>query len=316
MLQHLGRLDARGPHDQLGRDQLAAREHDALGHDRGDARRRAHVHAEIGEHAGGRGGQALGQRGQDAVGRLDDDDADVVLRVDAIEPERDERARRVRQLRREFDAGRARADHRDLQLLGSQRPRLGMRADARVDQPPMEALRLPRVLERDRMLGDPGRAEVVRETADGDDQRVVREHPCAGDLLFAVVDERGDVHDARGAVDVRGLADAIAEVMPVRLREVVGLVHPDVHAAGRDLVQVRLPEVRARLLDQRDVRLLPLAERVAESRREFEAAGAAADDDDPMEAGAVVLVEKAVTGIRHRRRLVERFRRGPRPPAL
>ena len=68
--------------------------------------------------------------------------------------------------------------------------------------------------------------------------------------------------------------------MPVRLRKVIGLVDAHVHAAVRQLVQMRLPEVRARALDQRYVRLVAPSQRVAELRRELEAARTAADDDD------------------------------------
>jgi hypothetical protein len=40
--------------------------------------------------------------------------------------------------------------------------------------------------------------------------------------------------------------------------------------------------MRARPLDQRDLRAAAATERIAELRREFEAACAAADDDDAM----------------------------------
>ncbi len=53
-----------------------------------------------------------------------------------------------------------------------------------------------------------------------------------------------------------------------------------VHAAGRDLVQQRLPDVRARTVDQGDLGLALFAELVAELRRKLESTGAAADDDD------------------------------------
>ncbi len=197
--QHVRRLDAGRPHDQLRRDDLAGREAHAVGQHLGDARRRADLHAEVRQQPSGRRREPLGQRRQDAVGGLDDDDADVHRRVDAVEAERHQRPRRVRQLGRELDAGRAAADDRDLQLVGAQRPRLRMRADARVDEAAMEALGLLRVLERDRVARDARRAEVVRQAADRDDQRVVRKRARAGDLLAVavpVVDVRRDVDDA------------------------------------------------------------------------------------------------------------------------
>ncbi len=70
--------------------------------------------------------------------------------------------------------------------------------------------------------------------------------------------------------------------MPVALRLIGKLVASGIHAAGRDFVQQRLPDVRARPIDERDLCLAASAELVAELRREFETAGAAADDDDVM----------------------------------
>ena len=79
------------------------------------------------------------------------------------------------------------------------------------------------------------------------------------------------------------------EVMPARLIQIVQLVVVQVHAAGRDLMQQRLPQMRARLVHQRDQRLAPLAQLVAQAGGELEAAGAAADDDDAVKSADVVV---------------------------
>ena len=68
----------------------------------------------------------------------------------------------------------------------------------------------------------------------------------------------------------------------MRLGEVVELVLVHIHAAGRDLVQQGLPQMAAVAVDQRDAGHAALAEAVAETGREFEPRGAAADDDDPV----------------------------------
>ena len=68
------------------------------------------------------------------------------------------------------------------------------------------------------------------------------------------------------------------------LGEVVELVAVGVHAAGGNLVQQRLPHVRARALDERDLGLVLAAELVAELGDELEPAGAAADDEDAVQA--------------------------------
>ena len=90
----------------------------------------------------------------------------------------------------------------------------------------------------------------------------------------------------RVAVEAGHLADAIDEAVPVGLRQVVDLVHAQVHAAGGDLVQQRLPEVRALPVDQRDAGLAALAELVAQAGGKLEPAGAAADNDDAFRGSA------------------------------
>jgi hypothetical protein len=55
-----------------------------------------------------------------------------------------------------------------------------------------------------------------------------------------------------------------------------------IHAARGDLVQQRLPDVGARLIDERHIRKAVAGEPVSEARGEFEAARATADDYDAM----------------------------------
>ena len=55
-----------------------------------------------------------------------------------------------------------------------------------------------------------------------------------------------------------------------------------VHRSGSNFVQQRLPDVDARLLDERD-RRLAAPERRAEQRRQMQPRRAAADDNDPMQ---------------------------------
>ena len=123
--------------------------------------------------------QPLGQRRQDAVGRLDQDEPHVLVGIDAVEAVRHERARRVVQLGGELDAGGAGADDRDVQLLGAQRLGLRVRADVRVDEPPVEALGLGRVSSAIACSRDARRAEVVGQAADGDHERVVADRRAA-----------------------------------------------------------------------------------------------------------------------------------------
>ena len=71
-------------------------------------------------------------------------------------------------------------------------------------------------------------------------------------------------------------------MVPVRLRQIIELVHAQVHAAGGDLVQQRLPQMRAVLVDQLDLHLLAPAELIAEPGRKLQPARPSADDDYPV----------------------------------
>ena len=99
------------------------------------------------------------------------------------------------------------------------------------------------------------------------------------------VEHRAHLHEALLAVEAHHLAHAVTEAVPVALRQVVGGVLVYVDAAGGHLVQVRLPEVRARLLDERHIRQALLAQRAALPCGEFQAAGAAADDGHAVQWG-------------------------------
>jgi hypothetical protein len=72
-------------------------------------------------------------------------------------------------------------------------------------------------------------------------------------------------------------------MMPARLRDIVQGMVVEVHGAGGEFVQQRLPEMRARAIDERDRGALAVAQRIAEAGRQLETAGAAADDDYLMQ---------------------------------
>jgi hypothetical protein len=144
----------------------------------------------------------------------------------------------------------------------------------------MKALGVGLRLDLHRMLFDARCAEVVALAAHRDDQRVVAERALQSHFAALFVERRGDVHLAARAVESDHLADAITKPVPVRLRQVVDLVRGEVHAARGDLVQLRLPHVRAVAVDQRDVD--DALHAVAEPRRELQTTGTAADDDDAV----------------------------------
>src|SRR5206468_744929 len=222
------------------------------------------------------------QRRQDAIGGLDQDQSHVLFAADAIKTIGHQRARRVVQPRRELHAGGACTDDRDLELLRTSRPRLRVCADVRVDQPPVESRGVLRRVKGDCMLFRTGRTEIVGLAADRDDQRVIGELALRRHLV-SVLDEWRDRDGTMLPVETDHLADPIPKEMPVRLREIVGFVNPESHAARGDFMQMRFPEMRSRLFDQRDVRPIALAELVTHPRGKLEPTGATADDDNAVQ---------------------------------
>ena len=57
------------------------------------------------------------------------------------------------------------------------------------------------------------------------------------------------MYHARHAINAHHLADAVTEMVPVGLCQVVQLMHIQVHAARGQLMQVRLPEMGAGFFD-------------------------------------------------------------------
>ena len=187
------------------------------------------------------------------------------------------------QFGRKLDARRTGADDRNVQLAGPDGTRLRVGAHAGVEQAPIEFLGLLGRVEHDRMLLDAGRAEVARDAADGNDERVVAEPAIRRDFAAILVVCRSEVNALVGAVDADHLAIAILEAVPVPLRLIGQLMAPGVHASGGDFVQQRLPDMRACPIDERDLGLAFSAELIAELRCKLEPAGAAADNDDAVE---------------------------------
>ena len=173
-----------------------------------------------------------------------------------------------------------------------QRLGLRVRADAGVDETAVEARRLAHGVSSAIACSlHARRAEIVGQAADGDAPACRSGTPRCGVTMSPSSSTTGATCTCRRvAVDADHLADAVTEAMPVRLGEVVDLVHAEVHAAGRDLVQQRLPEVRALLSISVTSALPRLRQLVAEPRDQLEPARAAADHDDPVPPEGRVLV--------------------------
>ena len=74
-------------------------------------------------------------------------------------------------------------------------------ADARRDQPAMEALGVRGRVERDRVLGDAGHPEIVADAADAEDERVVRHGARRKDFDAVVVVDGVELEQASRAVE-------------------------------------------------------------------------------------------------------------------
>ncbi len=257
-------------------------EPDAVLQHLGDARAGAHFDAQFRQEIVGRLGDARRQGGQDAIAGLDQDDAKVALRVDPVEPVGDDGASGVVQLGGELGSRRAGADNGDMQLAGTDRSVLVLRAQAGVDQTVVEPAGLLGGLQRHGVFRRARRAEIVGDAADGDDQRVVTDRRLRAD--FAPLDIlRGGQGDGFGvAVEASHFAVAEAEMAPMRLRDVVELVLRAAQASGGDGMQQRFPDMRAAAIDERDTGALSPAEPLAELGRQLQSGGAAADNDDVM----------------------------------
>ena len=124
-------FDARRPDRELGGDEFAVRQRYAVRAHRGDARAGAHIDAHFGQDRKGRNRDPLGQPRQNPVRPLDQDDADVSVRIDLVEAVGHHLARALIELGGEFGAGRAGADDRDVQLAGVDRLALRLSSRAR-----------------------------------------------------------------------------------------------------------------------------------------------------------------------------------------
>ena len=270
------------PHHQLRRQDAAIGQANTVGKHFGHLGLGVHLDTQLAQQALGRLRQALGQRRQHARRGLDQGEPDVLVGVDAVQPVGHHLARGVVQLGGKLDTGGARTDDRHVQLLRPQRRALGVGAHAGIDHAHVEAARVGHRLELERVLAHAGRTEVVALAADRHHQGVVGKRARRRDLRAVLIHEGGDMDLARAAVEPGHAPDAEAEAMPVRLRQVGHLVIADVHAAGRDLVQLGLPDVRALAVDQGDFGRAAAAELAAQSGGQFEATGTTADDHDAV----------------------------------
>ena len=245
VFEEIRRLDTGRPHRQLGGNPAPVGDQHVGGFDRGDTCIDQHLYAQFFQQFQRGFGQAFRQRRQYPWPGFDQRDADVALGVDALQAERHQFARRVVQFGGEFDAGGAGADDCHMQLLGTQRFMLRVGADAGIDQPVVEAFGLRRRVEADRVFLRARRAEIIGAAADGDHQRVVTDLAFADQQPAFLVMGGRNLHHAALAIQPGHAAEAKTEMVPARLCQIIQRVLIDVHAASRDFVQQRFPQMGA-----------------------------------------------------------------------
>ena len=280
VLQKVRRLHTRSPHHQLGLHHPPIGQTHPVGHHFRDLGLGQHLHTQARDQRLTCRRQARRQGRQDAVGRLNQADLDVLVRVNPVQAKSHHLARRAVQLGGQLHAGCARADDGHMQLALVDVGGLGVRADAGIHHLGVELLGIVLRLQAQGIFLHALRAEVVAQAADANHQGVVANLLDRGDRQPVAVHVRGQVNRIGLAVQPFELADAECEVIPVRLRHVTNLMVPKVHATGGNFMQLRFPDVGPVFVHQGDIGLCAAPIGFSKAGSEFQAAGSPADDDD------------------------------------
>ncbi|MCU0559088.1 MAG: hypothetical protein MUD16_02710 [Desulfobacterales bacterium] len=128
--------------------------------------------------------------------------------------------------------------------------------------------------------------EIVALSADRQDQRVVRHDGSGKDLPPSAADQRFKDNDLFGSVQADPLSGAEPEPVTPRQGQVVDRLDTRIQGPGRDLVQERLPHMRALRVNQRNRNLRRAPGFSTQADRKLESSRTASDEDDPMRNGA------------------------------
>ena len=146
----------------------------------------------------------------------------------------------------------------------------------------MELIRVLAVINKMAVFLNSRNAEVIGHAADGDDQRVIGQR-SARDVFLTVFIKAGLGTDLfLDAIYVINPAQPEMEMVPVCLGQIIKFVRVRIQRAGGDFMQQRLPQVGHVRVYEGDPGNAALAQGVTQLCREFQAAGAAADDDNMM----------------------------------
>ncbi|MNR07076.1 hypothetical protein D3C85_1231800 [compost metagenome] len=163
----------------------------------------------------------------------------------------------------------------------------GMGAQVVVEQLLVETLGLLAGVEEQAVLRRAQGAEVVGVGTHGNDQGVVAQGARRQQLAALVVEGGGQLNLFAFTVQAAHAPQLEVEVVPLGLGHVVQLVFRGVQRAGGHFVQQGLPDVREVGVDQGDLGLLALAQAFTQAGRQFQAAGAAADNHNTVSHGDI-----------------------------
>ena len=184
----------------------------------------------------------------------------------------------VVQFRRQFDSRGAAADDGDSKL--GQRLLATAATEGQFQHPVAQLLRVVRGVQEHRVLANAGRAEIVRLRAHRQHQPVIGHFARRAKLRSAGIAHFGKLDAAPFGVQRLHIAELELVTVAIAMGEVIDLVLASVERAGGHLVQQRLPDVCGRAVDQHDAGLVLRAQGAPQPGGEFQAAGAAANDDD------------------------------------
>ena len=236
-------------------------------------------------------GDPLGQGWEDARTGFDQGDAQV-FGADAIHAVGLQLFGGVAQFGRQFHAGGAGTDDGHFDEFTRLLADMGTKVVGQ--QLAVEALGLGPGVEEDAVFRGARRAEIVGGAADGQYQGVIADLPFR-DQDGAVVLDGGQLHLAALAIQAGHASELEFEVIPLGLGDIAQFVFGGVERAGGHLVQQRFPQVGGIGVDQHDLRLVALAQATAQAGSQFQAAGAAADDNDAMGHGEHSLEKESMS---------------------
>ena len=157
-----------------------------------------------------------------------------------------------------------------------------VRTQTGIEQLAAKRFRVCDRFERQRVFGGAWHAEILRDAAHGQHQRVECKLPRRQDFAAVGVVQRVQRDVPVRAIERGEFALFEFETMPLRLHRILQLMRGRIELARGGFVQQGLPEVRRPAVDQHDLRETGAPSVSRQTRGEPESAHAATDDHDPM----------------------------------